>query len=296
VADRRTASVSTIRAAGGVVWRIRDGRVEIALVHRPRYDDWSLPKGKLEPGESELAAAVREVGEELGSRVAVSRRITRIAYDYGTVGKTVTFWVMRHLGGQFRADDEVDQVEWLQPKLARDQLTHPIERGVVDEFTAVPIPDSVIVLVRHAKAGKRTEWRGEDETRPLEKTGRAQADRLREFLQLFAPDRVVSASPVRCVQTVTPLADALGLEVTIDPHFSDDGYVSAPSATETAVLALAKPGRVTVVCSQGTTIPGLIDSLVRGVRPSDTRKGAAWALSIVDGTIVSADYYEDAAR
>ncbi|MDT4900418.1 MAG: 8-oxo-(d)GTP phosphatase, partial [Pseudonocardiales bacterium] len=99
-----------------------------------------------------------------------------------------------------------------------------------------------------------------------------------------------------CVQTVQPLAEALGLDLVIDPVFSDDEYESAPGAAELALLALAKPNQVTVVCSQGTTIPGLVDRIARGIRPSDTRKGAAWVLSVVDGTVVSADYYEDAAR
>lgn len=270
--------------------------MEVALVHRPRYDDWSLPKGKLDDGESELAAAVREVHEELGSRVAVSRRITRITYNIGPSRKRVTYWVMRHLDGEFEPDEEVDAVEWLAPRHARARMSYDVERRVMVDFVAVPIPESVIVLVRHAKAGKSGEWHGDDSLRPLEPAGLAQAERLRGLLNAFAPDRVISASPVRCVQTVQPLANDLGLELVVDPVFSDEEYASSPAATETALLALAKPGRVTVVCSQGTTIPGLIDRFARGIRPSDTRKAAAWALSVVDGTVVSTDYYEDAIR
>jgi 8-oxo-dGTP diphosphatase len=279
-----------------VVWRVTKGKVEVALVHRPRYEDWSLPKGKVDDGESELAAAVREVGEELGCRVAVSRRITRITYDVGVTRKRVAYWVMRYLDGEFVPSDEVDAVEWMTPNLASARMTYDVERRVMTDFAAVPIPESVIVLVRHAKAGKRSEWHGEDAKRPLDPVGCAQAERLRDFLRYFAPDRVISAPPVRCVQTVQPLAEALGLDLVIDPVFSDDEYASAPGAAELALLALAKPNQVTVVCSQGTTIPGLVDRIARGIRPSDTRKGAAWVLSVVDGTVVSADYYEDAAR
>jgi 8-oxo-dGTP diphosphatase len=285
-----------VRAAGGVVWRLRKGKVEIALVHRVRYDDWSLPKGKLENGESELAAAVREVGEELGSRVAVSRRIGTVSYTVATGLKTVTYWVMRHLDGEFAAGDEVDAVEWLRPKAAREQLTYDVDRRIVNDFIAVPVPDSVIVLVRHAKAGKRGEWRGPDDERPLEPAGREQAERLVTLLDMFAPDRVIAAHPVRCVQTVQPLATRLGVDLRIDPAFADESYVRAPAATEDALMALAKPGKVTVVCSQGTAIPNLIDQLGRGVRDTDTKKGAAWALAIVDGGVVSTDYYDDAIR
>jgi phosphohistidine phosphatase SixA/ADP-ribose pyrophosphatase YjhB (NUDIX family) len=278
------------------VWRVGKGKIEVALVHRPRYDDWSLPKGKVADGETELAAAVREVCEELGSRVAVSRRIGTVSYDVVAGRKTVTYWVMRHLDGTFQPNDEVDAVEWARPRAASERLSYAVDRRVISDFTAVPIPDSVILLVRHAKAGKRSEWRGNDKDRPLDPVGRAQAERLVGLLSVFAPDRIISAEPVRCIETVRPLADRLGLPVQVDPVFGDESFMRSPAATEDALLALAKPGRVTVVCSQGTTIPNMIDRLGRGVRASDTRKGAVWALSFVDGNVVSSDYYEDAIR
>lgn len=293
-AIRRSAPV--IRAAGGVVWRVRKGKIEIALVHRPRYDDWTLPKGKLADGESELDAAVREVGEEVGSHVAVSRRITQTTYPVGDARKIVSYWVMRHVSGEFAANHEVDELAWLTPKQARHAVTYRIERNVLSDFSAVPIPESVIVLVRHAKAGKRSDWRGHDAERPLDDAGRAQAEELVQFLSAFGPDRVVSANLARCTQTVQPLADALGLNVAIDKAFSDHGFADSPSGSETALLSLAKPGKVTVVSSQGEAIPALVDRVARGVRSTDTRKGAAWVLSVVDGTVVSADYYDDASR
>jgi 8-oxo-(d)GTP phosphatase len=276
------------------VWQLRKGKVEVAVIHRPRYDDWSLPKGKLDEGESELVAAVREVGEELGSRVAVSRRVGEARYDVVGGAKRVGYWAMRHLDGGFVPTDEVDAVQWLRPKAARDELTYDFDRRVLADFIAVPIPDSMILLVRHGKAGKRSEWRGSDRTRPLEPVGEAQAARLTTLLTLFRPDRIISADPVRCVETVRPLAEQLGVRLQIDPVFGDEAYHHSPSATEDAVLALAKPGKVTVVCSQGEAIPGLVDRLGRGVRDSDTKKGTFWALAVVDGTVVSTDYYDDA--
>jgi phosphohistidine phosphatase SixA/8-oxo-dGTP pyrophosphatase MutT (NUDIX family) len=286
----------SIAAAGGVVWRGRQGNLEVALVHRPRYDDWSLPKGKLRDGEFELGAAVREVGEELGASVAVSRRIGRIHYRSEGLRKTVTYWAMRHLDGEFGPGDEVDAVQWLTPAEARPQLSYPVDRPVLADFAALPVPDSVIVLVRHAKAGKRSEWRSEDWLRPLDPAGLEQARRLAAFLRYFAPQRVISAPLTRCVQTVEPLARSLCVDVHIDPVFADEAYLANPTATETALLSLAKPGKVTVVCSQGTTIPALIDTLAPGSDASDTRKGAAWVLSLVDGDVIAADYYGDASR
>lgn len=284
----------TVAAAGGVVWRGRTDDVEVALVHRPRYDDWSLPKGKLENGESELGAAVREIGEELGASVAVSRRMGRVRYDHDGASKTVAYWVMRCLDGEFVPNDEVDAVEWLTPAKASTRLTYSVDRSVLADFAALPVPDSVIVLVRHAKAGKRSEWRGDDRGRPIDAAGVQQAHRLVGLLSCFAPQRVISADLTRCVQTVEPLAHSLGVEVSLDAAFADDSYLDTPTATQTALLSLAKPGTVTVVCSQGTTIPALIDELGPGTDVSDTRKGAAWALCLVDGDIIAADYYDDA--
>jgi 8-oxo-dGTP diphosphatase len=278
------------------VWRVHNGKVEVGLIHRSRYDDWSFPKGKLDDGETELQAAVREVEEELGCKVAVSRRIGEVRYEVAGGSKCVTYWVMRRTEGRFTPTDEVDDARWLRPKAARAELTYDFDRRVLADFTSVPTPDSVILLVRHARAGKRTEWRGTDRKRPLEPMGEAQAAKLATLLELFAPDRIVSADLERCVETVRPLAKHVGLPIQIDPVFSDESFERNPDATEDAVLALAKPGKVTVVCSQGVAVPGLIDRLGRGVRDSDTKKGTFWALSIVDGAVVSIDYYDDALR
>jgi 8-oxo-(d)GTP phosphatase len=281
----------TVAAAGGVVWRGRHRDIEVALVHRPKYDDWTLPKGKLMEGESELAAAVREVGEEMGAAVAVSRRVGRVQYRHEGARKTVAYWAMRYLSGDFVPNDEVDAIEWLTPADAAKRLSYAVDLPVLTDFAGLPVPDSVILLVRHAKAGKRSAWRRADRLRPLDPVGAQQAQELAEFLRRFAPQRVISADVTRCVQTVKPLAVSLGLDVQLEPAFDDDSYLQTPTATETALLALAKPGSVTVVCSQGTTIPGLIDTLAPGTDSSDTRKGATWALSFVDGDIVAVDYY-----
>jgi 8-oxo-dGTP pyrophosphatase MutT (NUDIX family) len=293
VSDKRPHD---IRAAGAVVWRMQDGVLQVAIVHRPHYDDWSLPKGKLESGESELAAAVREIDEEIGARVAVSRRLTRVHYLVDEAKKSVAYWTMRHVSGDFATNDEVDALEWLTVTAARERVSYPLDRQVLDDFEQVPVAESVIVLVRHAKAGKRSEWKGKDVLRPLESAGRAQAKKLTEFLQPFGADRVVSATPVRCVQTVTPFADGAGLEVSIDTAFTDEHFDASPASSSAALLALAVPRQVTVVCSQGKAIPGLIEMLAPAVPSSNTRKGAAWVLSFVDGAVVSADYYYDAAR
>jgi 8-oxo-dGTP diphosphatase len=282
-----------IAAAGGVVWRGRGSDLEIALVHRPRYDDWGLPKGKLQSGEIELVAAVREVAEELGSSVAVSRRVTRVHYLVDDVPKTVTYWAMQHRDGVFSPNAEIDAVEWLPPAKAAQRLSYDTDRTVLREFGALPVPSAVVILVRHARAGKRREWAGDDLLRPLDEVGRDQADQLAVLLACFAPDRIISADPLRCVQTVQPLAQRVGQQVQVESVYSDATYENSREDTLAAMQTLlARPGQTTVVCSQGITIPALVQTLAPGVRHPDTRKGAAWAISAVDGEAVAADYYE----
>jgi 8-oxo-dGTP diphosphatase len=277
-----------------VVWRRGSKALKIALVHRARYDDWSLPKGKLERDESGMAAAVREVLEETGASVAVSRLLGHIRYDTRGSAKTVRYWAMSYTGGTFSANREVDRIEWVSPAKALRMLSYETERAIVSAFMTMPLPDSMVILVRHAKAGKRSEWSAPDELRPLDPTGVSQAENLVSFLSAFAPQAVISADRVRCEQTVAPLAKHLGTEVVLDPRFNDESCLADPEATLAALWALAEPDRVTVVSSQGYTIPTLIERVLPGI-DATTRKGAVWALAMKDGQVIGADYYEDPA-
>jgi 8-oxo-dGTP diphosphatase len=287
-----------VAAAGAVLWRMREGRQEIAVVHRPRYDDWSLPKGKLEHNERPLAAAVREIGEETGARVATDRRLGQVRYRLDAGFKVVDYWSMRYRDGEFVASDEVDEVQWLDPPAAAAKLSYPLDREVLARLTALPPTDSVVILLRHAKAGKRSGWKGDDRLRPLERDGRLQAQRLVGFLSGFGATRVVSADLVRCIQTVVPYAESIGTTVVDEAAFADATYAWDPQRSLTALRALTVAGNVTVVCSQGDTIPGLVEALELIPAPQSlaTRKAAAWALSFIDGEVVAADYYEDAIR
>lgn len=282
------ASSHRIEAAGGVLWREESGRPLVAVVHRDRYDDWTLPKGKCKDGESAMHAAVREVAEETGSDVSVSRRLGEVRYQVEGVDKSVWFWAMRHVGGDFAPSDEVDRLEWLDVDAARTRLSHVDERAMLGTLTAAPLPTSVVVVIRHAKAGRRSDWKGPDRQRPLESEGRAQARAIVVQTSLFAPRRVVSADPLRCVQTVRPLAHRLGLPVEIDPAFSDRVSSAEPKAAEAALAALVDAGEAAAVCSQGDTITALLGQTAA--------KGSAWVLGCRSGDIVSVDYYRAAGR
>jgi 8-oxo-(d)GTP phosphatase len=290
-----------VAAAGGAVWRRSPGdATEVALVHRPRYDDWSLPKGKLDAGEHALTAAVREIDEETGLAVVAGRRSLRTSYPVAEGLKRVDYWVMQALGGTFEPDHEVDDLRWLPVPAAADLCSHEQDRTVLADLTRTDVPPMpTLVLVRHGRAGSRSDWDGPDDLRPLDERGRAQAQRLGEVLPAFGPVEVLSAPPVRCRDTVEPLAERLGLDIGPAPELGEEGFEDDPEAgldlVERLLAPRDRPG-VTVVCSQGGAIPSVLMAL--GVQFAETRdyppcaKGSAWVLGGRPGALI-ADYYRD---
>jgi 8-oxo-dGTP pyrophosphatase MutT (NUDIX family) len=278
---------SVVRAAGGVVWRrAGDGAPEIVLVHRPRYNDWSLPKGKLDPGEHELTAAVREVFEETSVEAVPQVRLPSIKYLTSAPGveKSVDFWSMRATAWTPRPpDDEIEEARWVPAGDAPLLLSYAHDRGVVRAFLSLPPVTAVVALVRHAKAGERRDWAGPDSERPLEPAGERDAQALSGLLTLLRPDRVVSATPLRCRQTMEPL----GLPVEVDPTFDER---HEPGSAAKALAGLARRGGVTVVCSQGKLMPPLLMALTgRTDVDFHTRKGAGWVLAFSDGRLIGRD-------
>ncbi|RZU32772.1 NUDIX hydrolase [Blastococcus saxobsidens] len=292
------ADRSTVAAAGGVVWRPAGNGIEIAVVHRPRYDDWSLPKGKLEAGEHALVAACREVLEETGLAVVAGRRGPTTQYAVDGAPKRVDYWLMRCVGDTFVVSDEVDELRWLSPDDATALVTHDHDRLVIADAARTDVPrEPRLLLVRHGKAGSESAWEGPDAVRPLTPAGEQQARQLAGVLPLFCPTRVVTAAPLRCRQTVAPLAERLGLAVDDLPEFGEPEFGGDPHrALDTALRLLEGPG-VTVVCSQGGTIPTVLGALgvhghgVRGL-PAPAAKGSVWALGGRPGALV-ADYFRD---
>lgn len=287
------AAMKLIRSAGGVVWRVRPDAagVEIAIVHRNRYDDWSLAKGKLDPGEHVLAAAVREVREETGVTGLPQVRLPSSHYLTGEPGteKIVDFWSMQALSArEFEANDEISGLRWLDNESACELLTYAHDRGVVAAFAALPRVTGLAVVVRHGKAGSRKEFDGADADRPLDDHGRRQADELGPLLSLFKPARVYAAPLTRCIETVAPI----GLPVRAETLFAE-ATAAKPTAVADRLRALVvEHGRI-VVASQGGVIPDLLAALqppnVSATTSFDTRKGEAWVVTFAGTDVVAAD-------
>jgi 8-oxo-dGTP diphosphatase len=277
-----------VRAAGGVVRCRVNGEVHTVLVHRPRYDDWSFPKGKLLEGESFEEAAEREVLEETGLECRIDVELPPSRYvDQQGRSKLVRYWSMETLDGRdLHPTQEVDEARWFPLAEARDVLTYDRDRAVLDAATTGQAP---AYLVRHAKAGDRRTWSGDDLSRPLSKAGRRQAKALVRVLSSRVIERILSSPAVRCVETVRPLADHRGLP--IEPR--DELLEGAPLS---GLLELLDELRSTpsVLCAHGDLIPAIIEHLeARGALVGPDRgwkKGSVWVLEREAGLVVRATY------
>ena len=255
------------------------------MIHRPRYDDWTLPKGKDDPGETPEQAALREVEEETGYRTRIVASLDEITYP-GPKGriKKVHYFAMRPLaGGTFTPNREVDEIRWLDPAAAAELLTYPHDRDLVRhaDYEALARTGRLF-LVRHAAAGSRSRWVGDDRLRPLTAKGERQAKAIARRLAPEGIDRIVTSPYVRCRQTVEPLAAELGLAI-------EEAEALAEGSSQTALADLADRlvGSNAVLCGHGDTIPALLEAFARqglGLPPLyDVKKGSIWIVEFEAG-------------
>jgi 8-oxo-dGTP pyrophosphatase MutT (NUDIX family)/phosphohistidine phosphatase SixA len=298
-------SGGTIRAAGGVLWRsypseTGDENVEVAVIHRPRYMDWSLPKGKIASRESEIDGAIREVLEETGYHVRLGRPLGETRYMKEQDGlvrpKVVRWWAMEAAGGSFSPNHEVDELRWVSLDEAAEMLTREHDRALLNRFVHGPAPTRTVLLVRHGSAESRRGWEGDDRNRPLDECGWEQADELVRLLSHFDPTRLLSADYVRCRQTVRPLAESLGLRLEDEPLVSEAGYPGHEESAVQLVRSIGRPHDATVICSQGAVIPDLLARLATGddvdlPLPAASEKGGTWALTFQGERLANAEYF-----
>lgn len=249
-----------IQAAGVVAFR--PGR-EVLLIHRPKYDDWSFPKGKLERGEHPTAAAVRETAEETGVHVRLGPPLPGQRYPTSKGMKSVHYWTARPVGNDdvslYRPNAEVDQVAWVPIDRAAEQLTHPHDRETLAAAAKVRRKTRPVLVLRHAKARSRRAWRGEDHLRPLLKPGEVEADRLVPLLAAYDVSRVVSSTSVRCTQTVAPYVETTGWELEAHRRLSEE---QATAKTVSRLVAdLLDDDRSSVVCTHRPVLPLVFDAL-----------------------------------
>jgi 8-oxo-(d)GTP phosphatase len=252
-----------VTAAGAVVVR-KDNGGEVLLVHRPKYDDWSWPKGKQEPGEHITTTAVREVLEETGVEIRLDRPLPRQVYLIsGGRAKTVLYWVGRVVGDPdvsgYPVNSEIDQVAWFGFDKARAMLSYADDIELLDEVEGKHKRSTALVIVRHGRATKRGTWQGSDDERPLTTVGRLQAKAMIPVLSAYGVTRVVSSDSLRCLRTVSPYArdHVLGIEAV--PGINEED--STPVTIETIVSSLLTSKENAVLCSHRPVLPQILAGL-----------------------------------
>ncbi|MGY2876299.1 8-oxo-(d)GTP phosphatase [Marmoricola sp. URHA0025 HA25] len=255
--------VPDVVAAGALVLRRANGG-EVLLVHRPKYDDWAWPKGKQDPGEHVTATAVREVVEESGVEIRLGRPLPVQAYRVsGGRTKQVHYWTGWVMGdpdvSAYAANSEIDQVAWMGFDKARRMLTYADDAALLDLVERHPKRTSALIVLRHARAQKRSTWDGPDERRPLTPEGLAQADCLVPMLSAYGVTRVLSSPSRRCVETVAAYAEDHVLEIEPAPGV-DEADATPESVTETVAMLLAQKESA-VLCSHRPVLPDILAAL-----------------------------------
>ena len=286
-----------IRAAGALLWREVDSRnLEIALIHRPRYDDWSLPKGKIEDGETALQCAYREVFEETGIKATFTRQLGSVEYEESEQKKRVIFWAARCAidTGTFVVNEEVDELVWFTPEDALAKATHDSDRKMIENFQAQEQRTDTLIILRHTKALERGDWDEVDSERTLNEVGFDQAQLLIKHLEPFAIDEVYTSNYTRCVQTVTPLSHSRGLTITQVPSLNEETFENDPQRSVAFANALKQDEKNILICSHNPVIPtmlrGILTTKLKNKDLIKLEPGDAWIVHRVRGEIVGLDY------
>lgn len=260
-----------INAAGGVVWRKRAGsgraepRVDVLVVHRPSYDDWTFPKGKVDPGEALQATAVREIAEETGLRVRLGPPLVQVSYPVAAGTKVVDYWSARAVSPgtsePFKPNKEVDELRWVGVREARELLTYKHDIQVLEDFRSLRERQGhrarTLIVLRHGKAAPHADY-DDDLERPLTPVGIGQARALVPLLGAYGVRRVVSSPAVRCAQTVEPYAHSISTFLEIDDRLAEDTRAAQVTRSVTALLDRKKP---VVLCSHRPTLPWIFDAV-----------------------------------
>ncbi len=254
-----TSRPGEVRAAGAVV--LRKGRV--LLVHRPTYDDWSFPKGKLNRSEGVASAAVREVAEETGLRIRLGVPLARQSYPNGSRTKLVDYWVGWVVGDHdvsgYLVNSEIDEVAWVKVEKATSRLTYRRDRDTLSEALVTGKATRALVVIRHGQARSRKAWRRDDRLRPLLVKGAAQARAAVPVLDAFGVSHIVTSSSVRCVETVRPYAEHSGWDLTCTDGLSEED--ATDQTVHDVVDDLLHSGEDAVLCTHRPVLPAVYDSI-----------------------------------
>ena len=275
----------TVIAAGAVVWRYDgEGNVHVLLIHRPRYDDWSIPKGKLDEGEQLIACAYREVIEETHLKVSFGPFITETEYYVADGLKRVSYWAAHAYDSNdnFVANAEADEGRWLTIEEAIELATRESDKEVLSVFFKSPFDSQALIMLRHGKALAREEWLGGDEDRPLDQRGSLQAKRMISIYQAFNIEKVITSDAIRCYDTVEPLTKALDLKLKVEKDISEQSWKRDKELAIEFAKEIIKDERTILVCSHNPVLPRMLEKLTKKIDfdypDNKLQPGEAWII------------------
>ena len=271
----------TINAAGTVPWRVNGDALEVALVHRPRYDDWSWSKGKLEPGERWAVAAFRETQEETGLHVRLGMPLPPTTYrvldrDGVPATKRVRYWAAQVTGGDGQLEHEIDEVAWLDPMAADTRLDYSHDREQLRALLRAHqrglLNTWPLLVVRHALAVPGSAWNGDDRKRPLSPAGRLQVPLITETLAAYGVSTLSTSPSTRCVQTLAGYAKRTGIDLHTRNAISEEGFAKrGAKRVHRVVEEVLATGNPTAVCSHGPVLPTILEALLGRIAPTEDR-------------------------
>jgi 8-oxo-(d)GTP phosphatase len=282
-----------IRAAGGVVYRkTPKGKIRVLMVHRQQYDDWTLPKGKADNGESPEDTAIREVLEETGQRCRIVAPLGATRYRVQGGVKEVHWFAMKPLPDSpgFTKNAEVDRIKWLSRRKLLERLSYEQDRELIEGTDLKKLAQTgTLYLIRHTTAGDRSRWKGRDEDRSLTKKGWREADAVAGSLADAGIERIVSSPYERCVQSVKPLSKLIKAPIEISPLLAEEPDLDAAYAFVDSLV-----GTDTVISTHGDVIPALINRMMWAGLSLESRfycsKGSIWVVEVDGGKFTTARY------
>ena len=256
---------ATILAAGAVLWRKSEKKkIEVLIIHRPKYDDWTFPKGKAEVGEPLIACAYREVLEETNIETAFGPYLGEVEYLTNDGKKKVSFWSAKVVKEKdFKPNAEVDQLKWVEVTKVKELLTLDTDRKILEQFLQIEPDTKPLVLLRHAKAVTRDEWQGEDDDRPLDSYGQNQAKRLLAMYQVFNLEQIHSSDAVRCYDTVVAIAKGLSIKLEVTGKLSESTFKKDKEKAFDYAKELIKSNESVLLCSHNPILPKMLNKLTK---------------------------------
>ncbi len=277
--------MSPIVSAAGTIL-IRNN--EVLLVHRPRYDDWSFPKGKVEGAELLPLTAIRECDEETGFLAVLGPNLGIDRYDIPEGEKEVHYWranVREDLG--FAPDEEVDKIAWIPMGQVGDHVTYEQDLEFLQRAIAMPATSPLIIL-RHAKAVKRSDFAGKnDGDRPLSGRGRRQSKIIYEVLEGYGIEHVISSPMRRCQETLKKFVKQLSTTATLVDVISEWGYEQKPEDLDPAIELAVNDPAPTVLCSHRPVLDAILDTVAKigGISKTERNEGI-WSTKLSPGSFV----------